>query len=454
VSAGRAAVAGEMRVLRRTGTRPRALVLLGALLAPAAAVAALPIEHWQTAAGAHVYFVQSRDLPILDVSVDFPAGSSRDTPDKSGLANLTLRVMRLGADGMDENDVARELADVGANLAPTLDLDRAGYALRTLSSEAEQRQALFVLARVLQAPAFPDAALEREKARVVAGLKEADSRPDTIAARSFMESVYRQHPYALRTSGEPGTVAALARDDLVAFYRAHYAADQAVVAIMGDVTRERAQQIAEELTRGLPRASAALAPLPQVQALNAPVDREIEHPSAQAHILIGQPGIERNDPDYFPLWVGNYVLGGGGFSSRLSEQVRQRRGLSYSVYSAFLPYQRPGPFQIGLQTRADQARTALEVVRGVLREFVDNGPTAQELEGAKQNVIGGFALRIDTNRKIHDYLRVIGFYGLPLDYLDTFSAKVEAVTLDQIRDAFARRIQPERMVTVVVGAKP
>ena len=454
MSTGCAAVAGEMRVLRARETWPRALVLLGALLAPAAAVAALPIEHWQTAGGAQVYFVQSRDLPMLDVSVDFPAGSSRDTPDKSGLASLTLRVMRLGADGMDENDVARELADVGANLAPTLDLDRAGYALRTLSSEAEQRQALFVLARVLQAPVFPDAALEREKARVVAGLKEADSRPDTIAARSFMDSVYRQHPYALRTSGEPATVAALARDDLVAFYRAYYAAHQAVVAIMGDVTRERAQQIAEDLTRGLPRASAALAPLPQVQALNAPVDREIEHPSAQAHILIGQPGIERNDPDYFPLWVGNYVLGGGGFSSRLSEQVRQRRGLSYSVYSFFLPYQRPGPFQIGLQTRADQARTALEVVHGVLREFVAKGPTAQELEGAKQNVIGGFALRIDTNRKIHDYLRVIGFYGLPLDYLDTFSAKVEAVTLDQIRDAFARRIQPERMVTVVVGAKP
>lgn len=444
-----------MQVLCGThSARLRLLVLLGALLPSAAAMAALPIERWQAASGARVYFVQSRDLPMLDVSVDFPAGSSRDTADKSGLANLTLRVMRLGANGMDEDDVARQLADVGANLGPTLDLDRAGYALRTLSSEAEQRQALFVLARVLQAPAFPDAALEREKARVIAGLKEADSRPDTITARTFMESIYRQHPYGLRASGEPATMAALTRADLVAFYRAHYAADQAVVAIMGDVTRERAQQIAEELTRGLPQAPAALAPLPPVPALSAASEREIEHSSAQAHILIGQPGIERNDPDYFPLWVGNYVLGGGGFSSRLSEHVRQRRGLSYSVYSAFLPYQRPGPFQIGLQTRADQARTALEVVRGVLREFVAKGPTAQELEAAKQNVIGGFALRVDTNRKIHDYLRVIGFYGLPLDYLDTFSAKVEAVTLEQVREAFARRIEPDRMVTVVVGAKP
>src|SRR5262249_15370486 len=196
-------------------------------------------------------------------------------------------------------------------------LDRAGYALRTLSSETEQRQALSVLARVLQAPAFPAAALEREKARVIAGLKEADSRPDTLAARAYMELVYRQHPYALRTSGEPGSVASLVRDDLVAFYRAHYLADQAVVAIMGDVTRSRAEQIAEDLTGGLARAAAVLAPLPPVPVLSAAVEREIEHSSAQAHILIGQPGIARNDPDYFPLWGGNSVLGGGGFSSQL-----------------------------------------------------------------------------------------------------------------------------------------
>ncbi len=441
------------RSSRRQAFSVNTLVLLGALLAPVGSAAALPVEHWETSTGARVYFVESRDLPMLDVSVDFPAGSSRDTPDKSGLASLTQRLMRLGADGMDENDIARRVADVGANMSPTFDLDRAGYALRTLSSETEQRQALTVLARVLQAPAFPEAALEREKARVVAGLKESDTKPESIAARSFMELVFRRHPYALRSSGEPATVAALSRDDLVSFYRTHYNADRAVVAIVGDATRERAEQIAEQLTRELPRASAGLPPLPPVSPLSAAIEREIEHPSAQVHILIGQPGLERNDPDYFPLWVGNYILGGGGFSSRLSEQVRQKRGLSYSVYSYFVPYQRPGPFQIGLQTRGDQARTALDVVREVVREFVATGPTAGELQGAKQNMIGGFALRIDTNRKIHDYLRVLGFYGLPLDYLDTFTAKVEAVTVEQIRDAFRRRIQPDRMVTVVVGAK-
>jgi zinc protease len=429
------------------------VTLLWALAVPLGSAAALPIEHWETSTGARAYFIASHDLPMLDVSVDFAAGSGRDTRDTNGLANLTQRLMRLGADGMNEDDIARQVADVGANLAATFDMDRAGYALRTLSSDAEQRQALAVLAQVLQAPSFPAVVLEREKARVIAGLKEADTKPDSIAARTFMELVFRDHPYALRSAGEPTTVAKLSRDDVVAFYRSHYTADRAVVTVVGDVSRERAAQIAEELTHGLPRTSAVPRALPPVIPLGAAIEREIEHSSAQAHILIGQPGLARNDPDYFPLWVGNYVLGGGGFSSRLSEEVRQKRGLSYSVYSYFLPYQQQGPFQIGLQTRSDQARQALAVVREVLRAFVFSGPTERELEAAKQNIIGGFALRIDTNRKLQDYLRVIGFYDLPLDYLDTFTAKVDAVTVDQIRDAFRRRIRPDFMVTVMVGAK-
>ena len=433
--------------------RLNALTLAAALAAPLECAAALPIEHWETSAGARVYFVAIRDLPMLDVSVDFAAGSARDTRDTNGLASLTQRLMRLGADGMNEDDIARQVADVGASLSGSFDLDRAGYVLRTLSSEAEQRQALAVLGRVLQAPSFPAAVLEREKARVIAGLKESDTKPDSIAARTFMELTFRDHPYALRSAGEPTTVAKLTRDDLVAFYRGNYAAGRALVAIVGDVSRERAAQIAEELTRGLPRTSVLPQALPLVMPLNAPIEREIGHPSSQAHILVGQPGLARNDPDYFPLWVGNYVLGSGGFSSRLSEEVRQKRGLSYSVYSYFIPYQQPGPFQIGLQTRGDQAREALAIVREVLREFVASGPSERELEAAKQNIIGGFALRIDTNRKLQDYVRVIGFYDLPLDYLDTFTAKVDAVTVDQIREAFRRRIQPDFMVNVTVGAK-
>jgi zinc protease len=167
--------------------------------------------------------------------------------------------------------------------------------------------------------------------------------------------------------------------------------------------------------------------------------------------MVGAPGISRDDPDYFALFVGNYVLGGGGFVSRITEEVRQKRGLAYSAYSYFMPLQRRGPFLIGMQTQRDQAGEALEVARRTLREFVADGPTGRELEAAKQNIIGGYPLRIDSNRKIHEYLALIGFYRLPLTYLEDFVKNVERVTVADVRDAFRRRVHPDRMVTVVVG---
>jgi len=429
---------------------------LAALLALAAfpASAILPIQHWQTPSGAQVYFVEARDLPILDVSVEFPAGAGYDSAEKAGAAAMTGRMLNAGADGMDEDEIARRMADVGARFGRRFDTDRAGYGLRTLSSARERDQALDVMSRVLSSPTFPQEVLEREKIRVIAGLKESDTRPETIASRNFFRMVYGDHPYALRASGEVDTVERIKRTDLEAFYRAHYRAQYAVVAMVGDATRAQAEAIADQLTRGLPAASGAAPQLPPVAGLSAGSVRAIGHSASQAHILIGAPGVSRDDPDYFPLYVGNYILGGGGFASRMIEEVRQKRGLAYSAYSYFQPLKRKGPFLIGMQTQRDQAGEALEVVRRTLRDFVAHGPTEQELRAAKQNIVGGFPLRIDSNRKIHDYLSVIGFYGLPLSYLADFAGKVEGVTVTAIRDAFQRRIDPGRMVTVVVGPEP
>jgi len=166
------------------------------------------------------------------------------------------------------------------------------------------------------------------------------------------------------------------------------------------------------------------------------------------------PVLTRSDPDYFPLYVGNYVLGGGGFVSRLYDEVREKRGLAYSVYSYFMPMRQPGPFLVGLQTSKDQTGEALELVRSTIRRFVAEGPTAEELAEAKSNLVGGFALRIDSNAKILGQLALIGHEGLPLDWLDVWIERVEAVTLEEVRDAFRRRIDPERLSTVVVGAGP
>ncbi|OGA48027.1 MAG: zinc protease [Betaproteobacteria bacterium RIFCSPLOWO2_12_FULL_62_58] len=425
---------------------------VGLLLAAGSVHAILPIQHWQTKSGARVYFVENRDLPMLDVSVEFPAGAGFDGKEKSGAASMTNRLLRLGVEGMSEDEIARKLADVGAELSGSFDTDRAGVALRTLSSRDERGQALDVFARILQRPVFPEDVLEREKVRLVAALKEADTKPDTIAALTFYRLVYRDHPYALRSSGEVETVQRLTRQDLVDFYRHRYAARHAVVALIGDLSREEAAAIAEQITEGLPSDGGAELALPPVTALAAAATRIIAHPATQSHILIGALGIRRDDPDYFPLFVGNYVLGGGGFVSRITEEVRQKRGLAYSAYSSFSPLKQPGPFVIGMQTQREQAQEALKVVQNTLREFLAEGPTEQELKAAKQNLIGGFPLRIDSNRKIHGYLALIGFYRLPLTYLDDFVKNVEQVTVAGIRSAFARRLDPERMVTVVVGA--
>jgi zinc protease len=441
--------------LDRCGARLAQLLAVPALLSVCShALAALPIQHWTTSAGARVYFVESRGLPILDVSVEFAAGSSRDTPGSSGLASLALRTMRMGAGAMSEEEISSRLADVAAQLGTTFDVDRAGYTLRVLSGAAERDAAVDVVAQIVARPAFDAAVLEREKARVAAGLREADMKPDQIAARNLALLVYRDHPYGLRAAGELASVQQLTRGDLRAFHAQYYVASQAVVALIGDLSRAEAERISERLTAGLPRGDASAAAIPAPAPLAAGVLREIDYPSAQAHILLGAPGMRRLDPDYFPLWIGNYILGGGGFNSRFTREVREKRGLSYSIYSSLTPYRHSGTFTIGLQTRSDQAQAALEVVRDTLREFVADGPTAEEVEGAKQYIIGGFALRTDTNRKILDYLAVIGFYGLPLDWLEQFPRRIGEVTLEQVRDAVRRRIDPDRLATVVVGAAP
>ncbi len=412
--------------------------------------ASLPIQYWKTSSGVRVYFVENRDLPILDISVIFNAGSSIDTPEKSGRASLTRHLLSLGAGGLNEDQIATALADVGALLGGSFDRDRASLSLRTLSNERERKQALDIYSRIIQVPEFPETVLERERTRVIAGIKEANTKPDYIAGRALMTMLYGDHPYGLSGSGEIDALQTVTREDLVAFYQTHYTAKNAVIAIMGDVSRIEAAGIAESLIRGLPSGTESNQ-LPSVTLPEAGI-KKIAHPATQSHILMAYPGLRRDDPDYFPLLVGNYILGGGGFVSRLMQEIRQKHGLAYSVYSYFAPFKEQGPFQIGLQTKKEQADKALKLTQDVLSDFVTNGLTESELIAAKQNIVGGFPLRIDSNQKIIGYLAMIGFYDLPLTYLGDYIKAVEAVTVAQIKDAFQRRIKPEGLVTVVVGA--
>ena len=415
-----------------------------------AANAAVKINHWQTSAGSDVYFVENHDLPIIDMAVNFPAGSARDTVATSGVAGVTKYMMTLGSAGMNEEVITNKFADIGAILSGELDADRASFKLRTLTSE--QVKALETFNQILHKPDFPQAVLDREKVRIIAGINESATMPESISSKAFMKALYGAHPYSLDESGEVESIAAMKRDDLVAFYKQYYSAKSAVIALIGDMTEAQARAIAESTSSGLPQ-TPAVAKIAEVSLPTAPNVQSINHPASQAHILLGYPGIKRGDADYFPLYVGNYILGGGGFVSRLTEEVREKRGLVYSVYSYFMPMAQLGPFQIGLQTKKEQAGEALKLVNETVAKFIKDGVTEPELKAAKDNIIGGFPMRIDSNGKILDYLSVIGFYRLPLTYLDDFNKKVGAVTVAQIKEAFQRRVKPENFVSVTVGAQ-
>lgn len=425
-------------------------ILLINLCLISTANAAVKINHWQTSSGSNVYFVENHDLPIIDVAVNFPAGSARDTKATSGAAGVTRYMMTLGADGMNEEVITNKFADIGAILGGELDADRAAFKLRTLTSESAK--ALQTFNQILHKPDFPQTVLEREKTRIIAGLKESATQPESISSKAFMQALYPNHPYGLDESGEIDTITAMKRDDLVAFYNTFYSAKSAVITLIGDMTEAQAKAIAEDASKGLPQ-TPEVAKIAEVTLPSVANVQNINHPASQAHILLGLPGVKRGDADYFALYVGNYILGGGGFVSRLTEEVREKRGLVYSVYSYFMPMAELGPFQIGLQTKKEQAGEAMKVVNATVAKFIQNGVTEKELKAAKDNLTGGFPMRIDSNAKILDYLSVIGFYKLPMTYLDDFNKEILKVSTKQIKDAFQRRVKPENFVVVTVGAQ-
>lgn len=423
------------------------LLLCLGLAVSLAAQAGPRIEHWVAPSGARVYFVESHVLPIVDLQVDFAAGGAYVPAGKSGLAGLTRSLMEAGAANLDEEHIAERLVDLGAQLDGSADLDRASFRLRTLASAKERDGSVELLATVLSHPTFPADVLERERARAIAGIREAETKPESILLRAFSAALYPGHPYGVTPTVE--SVSAVTRDDLVSFYQGRFGARRAAVTLVGDLTRAEAERIAQQLTAGLPDSppdeGIPTVVLPQAQTVRLP------HPAQQSHIAIGMPALSRGDPDFFALQVGNYVLGGGGFVSRLTKEVREQRGYAYSVYSYFMTQRALGPFQVGLQTKRAQAQDALAVVNDTLSRFLAEGPTAAEVAAAKRNLVDGFALKLDSNRKLTDFVALIGFFGLPLDYIDTYQKNIAAVTPAQVRAAFQRKVQAEHLVTVIVA---
>jgi zinc protease len=424
-----------------------ALVALTAFSVSAQAVP--EIQQWYTDNGAKVLFVPAHELPMVDLQLTFDAGSARDG-DQAGLARLTNSLLAEGAGGLSADALADRFADVGAELRNNSLRDMSILSLRSLSDPAALDPALEALAMVVAKPDFPPAALARERQRMLVAIQTEAQSPGDVAEKAFYKAVYGDHPYASPPSGTPEALQAIDRADVKAFHARYFVGANAVVAIVGDLTRERAEQVAAQVVGALPKGEPAPA-LPAVAPRREPRTVRVAHPSVQSHVYMGMPGMRRSDPDYFPLYVGNHVLGGGGLVSLLAEQVRQDRGLSYNVGSRFSPMAVEGPFAMELQTRNDQVDEAVEVLNDTLAGFVAQGPAAEDLDRGINNLTGSFPLRIATNRSVASHLAMMGFYDLPLDFLSTYTEHVEAQTAEAIRGAFKARIDPDALVTVIVG---
>ena len=430
--------------------RSKLITLL--LFAISSVAQAVPeIQTWQTPQGSKVLLVETHELPMVDIQLIFDAGSARDQQ-QAGLALLTNALLSQGAAGKSVDEISDGFESLGAVYSSDSGFDTAGVGLRTLVAEDKLTPALSNLIDVLSQPDFPEDALERERQRLLIGIQAKKQNPASLASEAFYASIYGDHPYAQPNEGTEESVNQITVEDLRRFHQQYYTASNAVIAIVGDVSRAQAEEIAESLSASIPVGEKAK-PLPKVADLSAADTVHIDHPSGQTHIIIGQPGVKRGDPDYFQLYVGNHILGGSGMVSRLFKDIREQRGLTYSVYSYFNPMREAGPFIASLPTRADQVEEALTVLRENIQRFIDDGPTAEELAASKKNITGGFPLRIENNSMILGYLAVIGFYDLPLDYLNTFNENIEQVTIEQIQDAFKRRLHPEKFVTVTVGPK-
>jgi len=427
----------------------RILLFVALLLTVPTVVAAPKIQQWQTANGASVLYVHAPELPMVDIRVVFDAGSARDG-DLPGLAMLTNSMLTEGAGQWDADQIAERIESVGANLAVDSLRDMGLVSLRTLTEPRALETSVETMAAVLAEPYFRHEALDRNLEAMKISLRSDLQSPSTIASKAFFRAMYHDHPYAHPSSGTEESLERFNREVLLEFHKRYYVGANATVAIVGAVDRQHAEKLAEQVVGRLPRGERA-ARLPEVDLDKSLLRKQINFPSQQAHLFIGMPVLRRGDPDYFPLYVGNHVLGGSGLVSMISQEIREKRGLAYSAYSHFSPMRGQGPFIIGLQTKNSQVEEAEKVVLETLRDYINNGPSAEELEKSIQNITGGFPLRVASNSKIVEYLAMIGFYQLPLDYLDTFVSKVNAVTIEAIQDAFKRRVLTDRLSTIVVG---
>jgi len=412
------------------------------------ALAVPKIQTWTSDAGAKVMFVPADSLPMVDVRVVFDAGGARDG-DLPGLATFTNALLTEGAGELDAAAFAENIESRGIQIGSSSLRDMAWLTLRSLTDPEVLSVGLTRLSEALAQPRFDQDAIDRIRDQMHAVLRQQEQSPSDIASREFYATLFAGHPYGVPTEGTKASVDRINLVAIKAFHKKYYVAKNAVISIVGAQTREQAEQIANQVTRDLPQGEKA--PLIAMPTQIKPVDKKIDYDSSQSHVYLGMLGMSRHDPDYIPLYVGNQVLGGGSLVSLLGEEVRNKRGLSYSVYSYFSASRQPGPFVMVAQTKNTQVKEAADVMKQTLSKFANESLTEELLKDAKQNIVFGFPMQIANNSKMVGYISMIGFYDMPIDWLERLPRLVNEVTLDEVKDAFNRRVKVENLSTVVVG---
>jgi len=423
---------------------------LFAVLALAVAMpsyAQVNIQTWHTEQQVKVLFVAAPELPMVDLQLVFDAGSVRDTA-QPGIANFTGSMIGLATSQRNEQAIADGFNDLGAQFNPSVSRDFSSFTLRSLTRQPLLDAALDLFGEVVTKAQFPADIIERDRIRLLQAMQQADEVAGQYAQKVFWQRLYQTHPYANPVTGEAEIIEQLTPEDLNAFYRQYYVAQNAQIAIVGDLTRAQAEKMAQQLSDRLAqgvKAQPIAAPKPVKPGFEV-----VEFTANQTQYFAGQLGVQRGHPDYYALFLGNHLLGGSGFASLLVEEVREKRGLVYSVYSFFAPMREPGPWMIGLSTANHQAQEADQVVKSTLQDFlfeIDD----QKFADIKQNLLGGWPLRFDTNGKILGYLTMIGFYELPLDYLSAFPEAIAALDKDDVLAAWRQHIHPDNLFTLMLG---
>lgn len=433
---------------------PLALVTLclGLTSLVARADAVLPLETWQTDNGAEVLFYATDSLPMVDARVTFDAGSARDPADKGGTASLTADLLEEGTTNRDAKAIADGFARVGAEFSASANLESTTISLRSLTEKDWLWPAVDLMAEVIAHPAFDSGDVSRERDRQLRGIEARQQSASAVASDALRRAAFGDHPYAHPTDGSKESVERIQRADVQAFHQRYFVARNATVVIVGDLDRQQAERLANRLTKDLP-AGEKPAPLPAVPPLEQSKTVHIDFPSAQSTVLIAFDGIARKNDDYLSLYVGNHILGGSGFASRLMGELREKRGLAYSTYSYLMPLRAGGRFVMGIQTRNSEVDHSLSLMIDQLKQFIADGPTKQEVADSEANLVGGFPMRLNSNKKITDQVGALAFLDLPLDYFDTYIDRVRSVDADEIESAFDRHVDPAHRIVVIVGPK-